>query len=66
MYQFRLIEQDPGLESFHLPNPDLGRCNLYSRLSNASKERLEIGTGTLEMGLDQELESRIEFWSKIW
>jgi hypothetical protein len=27
---------------------------------------LEIGAGTLEMGLDSKFEERIDFWSDIW
>ena len=29
-------------------------------------QRLEIGSGTLVMGLDESLEERIKFWSSIW
>ena len=38
----------------------------YSSLSSTNKERLEIGSGTLEMALDEEFEKRIQFMSKIW
>jgi hypothetical protein len=27
---------------------------------------MEIGSGTLKMALDEKLEKRIEFWTKIW
>ena len=36
------------------------------RISATSNQRLEIGSGTLEMNLDQDLENRIDFWTKIW
>jgi hypothetical protein len=40
--------------------------NKLSRLSSTNKERMEIGSDTLEMTLDAELEERVDFWSKIW
>lgn len=40
--------------------------NKLSRLSSTNKERMEIGSGTLEMTLDAQLEERVDFWSKIW
>lgn len=36
------------------------------RLSQDSHKRLEIGTGTVAMNLDQVLEERISFWTDIW
>jgi len=38
----------------------------WHRLSDDSYERLEIGSGTLEMNLDKDQENRINFWTKIW
>ena len=35
-------------------------------LSPKYNQRLEIGSGTLVMGLDESLEERIKFWSSIW
>jgi hypothetical protein len=39
---------------------------LVFRLTPDNYERLEIGSGTLEMGLNMDLEDRIAFWSEIW
>ena len=38
----------------------------FFRLSESNKQRLEIGSGSLELDLDEDLEDRISFWSKIW
>ena len=38
----------------------------YFSLSPKYNQRLEIGSGTLVMGLDESLEERIKFWSSIW
>lgn len=40
--------------------------NSTFRLSSTNKNRMEIGSGTLKMALDEKLEKRIEFWTKIW
>jgi hypothetical protein len=39
---------------------------LFFRISEKIKERMEIGSGTLEMKLDEELERRVQFWTEIW
>jgi hypothetical protein len=36
------------------------------RLSKTNKKRMEIGSGSLEMNLDEKMEERIDFWTKIW
>jgi hypothetical protein len=36
------------------------------RLCSNNKHRMEIGSGTLKMALDVQLEERVTFWSKIW
>ena len=55
-----------GWGKFCLIEPNSFWNKFLLRLSESNHQRLEIGSGTLELKLDEGLEDRINFWSEIW